>query len=58
VNSTEGNVADTQLHPDQINKVTATKFSDMSGTEKLKFIGKVCIFIVTGGFAFPTIFSD
>jgi hypothetical protein len=30
----------------------------MNAAEKLKFIAKVCVFIVTGGFAFPTIFSD
>ena len=47
-----------QMHPDRINEVRARKFSDMSGMEKLKFIGKVCLFIISGGFAFPTIFSD
>jgi len=32
-------------------------FWAMDGLEKLKFLGKVCVFLATGGFAFPTIFS-
>jgi hypothetical protein len=47
-----------ETHPEQINKVSSQKFSDMSGLEKLKFVGKVAIFLITGGFLFPTIFSD
>ena len=47
-----------QLHPDNINTVSTRKFSNMSGAEKLKYIGKVIVFIVTFGFAFPTLFSD
>jgi hypothetical protein len=34
------------------------KFSEMSSSEKLKHIGKVCIFLITMGFIFPTLFSD
>lgn len=34
------------------------KFSQMSSSEKLKHIGKVCIFFITMGFIFPTLFSD
>lgn len=47
-----------QLHPDDINTVTARKFSEMNGAEKVKHIGKVIAFILTFGFAFPTLFSD
>ncbi len=42
----------------QLNKTHGKKFADMSFGEKLKHIGKVCVFLVTGGFAFPTMFSD
>jgi hypothetical protein len=37
---------------------TGTKFKDMSAGQKLVFIGKSFIFIITSGFAFPTIWSD
>ena len=47
-----------QLHPDNINSVTGRKFSDMSGVEKLKHIGKVIMFLLTGGMMYPNIFSD
>ena len=47
-----------QLHPDQVNQVKSRKFSDMNGLEKVTFVGKVILFLITGGFAFPTIFSD
>jgi len=33
-------------------------FKDMDGSQKLVFIGKVCLFLITCGFAFPTIFAD
>lgn len=47
-----------QLQPENINKVTARKFSEMSGIEKVKHIGKIIVFILTLGMAFPTLFSD
>ena len=34
------------------------KFKDMSAGQKVVFIGKSFIFIITSGFAFPTIWSD
>ena len=43
---------------DEINQVSSTKFLAMSGSDKLKFLGKVVVFIITGGFLFPTLFSD
>ena len=46
------------MHPDRINEVNAQKFSDMNALEKVTFVGKVILFLVTGGFAFPNIFSD
>lgn len=33
-------------------------FSRLSGSQKMFFIGKVCAFVITFGFAFPTIFAD
>jgi hypothetical protein len=36
----------------------AIKFSDMSVTQKLAFIGKTALFFLTLGFAFPNILSD
>ena len=47
-----------QIHPDNINTVKTRKFSDMNGSEKLIYLGKVIVFIITFGFAFPTLFSD
>ena len=46
------------LHPDNINAVTGRKFSDMNAAEKLKHIGKVIVFILTGGMMYPNIFSE
>ena len=47
-----------QLQPDNINKVTTRRFSEMSGVEKVRHVGKVIAFILTFGFAFPTLFTD
>ena len=33
-------------------------YSQMSGREKLTFIGKAFVFFVSGGFIFPTIWID
>ena len=51
----EGNVTDKQ---NDSNKVTGQKFADMSAVEKLVFLGKVCVFLVTAGFVYPNIFAD
>ena len=37
---------------------TSKKYKDMSVGEKMVFIGKSFIFIISSGFAFPTIWSD
>ena len=37
---------------------TRQKFSEMSTGGKLVHVGKVFIFIISFGFAFPTLFSD
>jgi hypothetical protein len=42
----------------QEDKVSVRKFSDMNAGEKLVHLFKVLVFLVTFGFAFPTIFSD
>ena len=34
------------------------KFAQMTGSEKIVFVGKVIVFICTFGFAFPTINHD
>ena len=33
-------------------------YSQMTGPEKLAFIGKAFVFFVSGGFIFPTIWVD
>jgi hypothetical protein len=33
-------------------------FRDMSGREKVKFLSKALVFLVSGGFIFPTIWID
>jgi hypothetical protein len=43
---------------DSVKTQPLKKFSQMSSSEKLKHIGKVCIFFITMGFIFPTLFSD
>ena len=37
---------------------TSQSFFAMSFSDKLKFLGKVVVFLATGGFMFPNIFSD
>lgn len=34
------------------------KFKDMNGSEKLGFVGKVFVFLLTAGFAYPHILQD
>jgi hypothetical protein len=53
----EGNVAD-KLKENDPNTVTGQSFFDMSFVEKLTFLGKVCVFLISAGFAFPNIFSE
>lgn len=38
--------------------VPAIPFRDMSLKQKLAFIGKVSVFLISGGFAYPNIFTD
>jgi hypothetical protein len=44
-----------QLHD---NKTTGKKFSQMNAGEKVKFIGKAFVFLISGGMMYPNIFSD
>ena len=37
---------------------TDRRFTDMSFSEKLVFIGKAAVFFVSGGFVYPTIWID
>ncbi len=34
------------------------KFNDMNGSEKVRFVGKVFVFLLTAGFAYPHILQD
>jgi hypothetical protein len=34
------------------------KWARLSAAEKAAFVGKLCIFLITFGFAFPTILND
>lgn len=34
------------------------KFGEMNGSEKIKFVGKVFVFLLTAGFAYPHILQD
>lgn len=43
---------------DDPNAVGGQKFARMNLLEKLAFIGKVCVFLVSAGFAYPNIFSE
>ena len=38
--------------------VTGKSFADMNGSEKITFIGKMIVMLITGGFAFPNIFVE
>lgn len=37
---------------------TGKAFADMNGGEKITFLGKVVVMLITGGFAFPNIFVE
>jgi hypothetical protein len=39
-------------------QMNSKKWVQMSAGEKAAFIGKLCIFIVSFGFAFPTLLND
>ena len=38
--------------------LTGKRFQDMDGSEKLKFFGKIVIFLITGGMLCPNVFVD
>ncbi len=38
--------------------LTGKRFVDMTGSEKITFIGKAIIMLCTGGFAFPNVFVE
>ena len=38
--------------------LTGTPFVDKSGSEKITWIGKCAVMLITGGFAFPNIFVE
>ena len=47
-----------KFSPKNINAVATKPFSEMSAGEKAQYIGKVIVFLLTAGFAFPTILSE
>jgi len=47
-----------KVSPKNINTVSGKPFSQMSAGEKVAHIGKMIVFFITAGFAFPTIFTD
>lgn len=38
--------------------LTVKPFGEMTASEKLTFIGKAVVMLITGGFAFPNIFTE
>jgi len=38
--------------------LTGKPFGDMTGAEKITWLGKCVIMLITGGFAFPNIFVE
>jgi len=38
--------------------LTGTPFGEMSGSQKITWLGKVVVMLITGGFAFPNIFVE
>jgi hypothetical protein len=48
-------MADT--HSTSINDTTG-KFADLTGGQKVVFVGKHIVFLCTFGFAFPTLLTD
>jgi len=39
-------------------KQPSVSFADMDSSQKTVFVCKVFVFLISGGFAFPTIFAD
>lgn len=44
--------------PSVVQTDPGTPFSKMSGGEKVTWVGKVFVMLLTGGFAFPNIFVE
>ncbi len=38
--------------------LTGKRFADMTGSEKIKFIGKLIVFCFTGGMIYPNVFVE
>jgi hypothetical protein len=47
-----------QAVPQYIPPPTGKPFAEMSGGEKISFLGKVVVMLITGGFAFPNVFVE
>ena len=52
----EIHMADKQ--PNEFNTPTGKPFGDMTGSEKITWLGKCFVMLITGGFAFPNIFVE
>jgi hypothetical protein len=44
--------------PHSANTLGDRRFADMNSHERLVFIGKAFVFLISGGFIFPTIWVD
>jgi hypothetical protein len=49
---------DTRRKPEGVNHFHGKPFAQMTPGEKLKFVGKLIVSIMTFGFVFPTILND
>ena len=47
-----------QAVPQYIPPPTGKAFADMSGGEKVTFLGRVFVMLISGGFAFPNVFIE
>lgn len=44
--------------PNSLESDTGKPFSQMTGVEKLRFLGKVCVMLISGGFVYPNVFVE
>lgn len=47
-----------QAAPEFVQPDLGKRFMDMTGSEKVTWLGKVVVMLATGGFAFPNIFVE
>jgi hypothetical protein len=47
-----------QAVPQYIPPPAGKAYAEMTGSEKMTFLGKVMVMLITGGFAFPNVFVE